>query len=123
MEGDEQLIYAVDFDGTLCENKWPQIGEPNKGLIDFLMKAKTEGHEVILYTMREGTLLDEALKWCESRGIMFDAVNDNLPRLIEQFGVNSRKIYADLYIDDHNVADGFFYNNNLNTLPYHEWRY
>lgn len=98
----KKLIYAVDFDGTLCENKWPDIGEANKDLIKFLLQQKSLGHRIILYTMREGQKLDEALKWCRKRGLSFDAVNDNLQEMKAFYGNNPRKVYADWYIDDHN---------------------
>lgn len=94
-------IIAVDFDGTLCENKWPEIGEPNRGLIEFLIFAKkTYGTKLILWTCRSGDRLLEAVNWCMGYGLIFDAVNKNLPEIIEQFGEDTRKINADLYIDD-----------------------
>jgi len=97
------MIYAVDFDGTLCEEKWPGIGRPNMSLINFLISEQKEGHKIILWTMREGDFLDEALDWCEGLGLIFDAVNDNLPEQQALYGNNSRKVYADWYIDDHNA--------------------
>lgn len=100
---DRAIIYAVDFDGTLCENMWPAIGEPNYTLISDLILAREAGDKVILWTMREDGLLDDALEWCENHGLRFDAVNDNLPEQQEVYGNNPRKIYADVYIDDHNA--------------------
>lgn len=97
------MIYAVDFDGTLCKNAWPEIGEANMGLLAFLKREKADGAELILWTMREGGLLEEAIAWCAERGLTFDAVNDNLERLKEQYRNNPRKVYADCYIDDHNA--------------------
>lgn len=99
----EHIIYAVDFDGTLCSNKWPEIGEPNKELISDLVLARKLGDRVILWTMREDSLLKEALEWCFQRGLRFDAINENLPEQKEFYGNNPRKIYADVYIDDHNA--------------------
>ena len=93
--------YAVDFDGTLCENNWPGIGEPNSYLIRNLRYAREKlGHKLILWTCREGILLVEAIVWCAQQGLFFDAVNDNLPDHKERFGGNCRKIFADAYIDD-----------------------
>ena len=114
----KKLIYAVDFDGTLCENKWPDIGEANKDLIKFLLREKSLGHRIILYTMREGQKLDDALKWCRKRGLSFDAVNDNLQEMKAFYGNNPRKVYADWYIDDHNWCID---NHKLmfGSLPYH----
>lgn len=98
------MIYAVDFDGTLCEEKWPGVGKPNLYLINFLIEARKKGHKVILWTMRENDYLQEALDWCEGLGLFFDAVNDNLEERVNMYGHNSRKVYADAYIDDHNIG-------------------
>lgn len=97
-------IFSTDFDGTLCTNKWPDIGLPNKPLINYLIRMRAKGYKVILNTMREGEKLELAISWCKSFGLEFDAVNDNLPEMIEMFKNNPRKIYADFYFDDHNVA-------------------
>lgn len=96
-------IYAVDFDGTLCRNAWPGIGKENKPLIRFLKREQAKGAELILWTMREGSLLDEAILWCAERGLTFSAVNENIDRLKKEYGNNPRKVYADVYIDDHNA--------------------
>lgn len=96
-------IYAVDFDGTLCDYKWPEIGEPNTELIGYLiMMQKMMGARIILWTCRKGEMLKEAVKWCAGFGLKFDAVNQNLPDIIEEFGVDTRKIFANYYIDDRN---------------------
>ena len=96
------MIYAVDFDGTLCKSAWPDIGEANTALIEFLKREKADGAELILWTMRKSWALLDALYWCEEHGLTFNAVNDNLDRLKKQFHNNPRKVYADCYIDDHN---------------------
>lgn len=97
------MIYAVDFDGTLCSEAWPDIGEPNRELISFLLGEKRNGAELILWTMREGELLQNAVEWCKGHGLVFDAVNDNLERAKREWNNNPRKVYADVYIDDHNA--------------------
>lgn len=96
------LSYAVDFDRTLCDSEYPNFGKPNKRLIRFLIKKKKEGHKVTLWTCREGTELLNAVEWCEKHGLMFDAVNENLPEEIEKFGSDPRKIGYDILIDDKN---------------------
>ena len=93
-------IIAVDFDGTLCENKWPEIGEPNMKLILYLREEKRKGSKLILWSCRTQEQLAEALEWCFWMQLEFDAVNQNLPEIIEMFGEDTRKIFADEYIDD-----------------------
>lgn len=94
------MIIAVDFDGTLCQECFPEIGEANTRLINDLIRRKTLGDKVILWTCREGQVLLDAINWCKLHGLIFDAINDNIPEVIEQWGSNSRKITADVYIDD-----------------------
>lgn len=93
-------IIAVDFDGTLCENAWPDIGKPNYEMLAYIKNQQRQGAKIILWTCREGLKLDEALMWCSGHGLRFDAVNRNVPEIIEAFGGDCRKIYADVYIDD-----------------------
>lgn len=93
-------IIAVDFDGTLCENAWPGIGAPRQPVIDYLFAQQRQGAKLILWTNRYGDYLDEALDWCEDRGLVFNAVNENLPEIIEAFGNDCRKVFANEYIDD-----------------------
>jgi hypothetical protein len=94
-------IIAVDFDGCLCENAWPEIGKPNVELIERLKASQMwGGDKLILWTCREGESLAKAVEWCKARGLVFDAVNENLPERIEQYGGDSRKVSADLYLDD-----------------------
>ena len=97
------MVIAVDFDGTLCKNVYPEIGKPNEPLILNLINQKRLGNKLILWTCRTGEFLDAAVEWCREHGLIFDAVNDNLPEQIEMYGGNSRKICADYYIDDKNV--------------------
>ena len=100
-------IIAVDFDGTLTqEGTYPFSGDPNIPLIDRLRALREDGHKVILWTCRENTALSEAVVFCQAYGLIFDAVNDNLPEVKERIKGNPRKIIADLYIDDRNY-DGF----------------
>ena len=96
-------IIAVDFDGTLCEQCWPEIGKPNIRLIGELIYRKSMGDKLILWTCRAGEQLDNAVKWCKEYGLVFDSVNDNLPEIVNLYGSNSRKITADIYIDDRSM--------------------
>ena len=95
-------IIAVDFDGTLFDTEWPSIiKKPNTELIDWLNYRKA-CHEdrIILWTCRCGKDLEVAVDACAKQGLIFDAVNENLPDMIEKFGGDTRKIFADIYIDD-----------------------
>lgn len=94
---------AVDFDGCLCEAKWPDIGEPRQQVINELIKQQADGAKLILWTCREGHQLQAAVMWCLNHGLKFDAVNDNLEENKEYFGNNSRKVWANEYWDDKSV--------------------
>lgn len=96
-------IIAVDFDGTLCENKWPEIGEPNVVLIAYLKERQVAGDKLVLWTCRVGEILKNAIDWSTEQGIIFDAVNENLQEVLEWVGGDSRKIFANEYIDDRNA--------------------
>lgn len=93
-------IIAVDFDGTLCKSKWPDIGDPNYKLIKYLIDEQKAGSKIILWTCRCGKYLNNAIDWCKDRGLYFDAVNSNLDEHTELFENDSRKIFANVYIDD-----------------------
>ena len=95
-------VIAVDFDGTLAKDRYPNIGEPNIKLINHLIKRKAYGDKLILWTCRIDKELDNAIEWCKEHGLEFDAVNDNLPEIIEAWDSNPRKIFADIYLDDRN---------------------
>jgi hypothetical protein len=102
------MIYAIDFDGTIVENKFPEIGEINPEAFYFIRKLQDRGDKWILYTMREGELLQEAVDFLKAFGIAPDAVNDNLPELCKAFKNNPRKVFANVYIDDHNAGGLLF---------------
>ena len=91
---------AVEFDGTLWYSKWPACGQPNQALITYLQEWRRNGNKLILWTCRAGDALSKAVEWSREQNLEFDAVNDNLPEIIELYGNNSRKITCDYYIDD-----------------------
>lgn len=93
-------VIAVDFDGTLCENRYPEIGKMKKDVLIRLYIEQLNGSKIILWTCRTGKYLDEAVAWCLDHGIIFDAINENLPERIKMFGGDCRKISADEYWDD-----------------------
>lgn len=94
------MIIAVDFDGTLCKDAYPNIGEEKEEVINYIKFAKASGDKIILWTCRKGKQLKQAVKWCKERGIEFDAVNKNLKEHIKKMKGDTRKVYADIYIDD-----------------------
>ncbi len=99
----ESLIIAVDFDGTIVEDQYPKIGRPIMFAFDTLKKLQEKGHRLILWTYRKGRALDEAVEFCKKNGINFYAVNSSFPE--EEFDpTHSRKIHADLFIDDRNFG-------------------
>ena len=93
-------VIAVDFDGTLCENRFPEIGEPNTELISQLAEEQQAGAAVILWSCRSGKHLKEAVKWAKDHGLRFDYVNRNTPERIRAYRSDCRKVSADVYIDD-----------------------
>lgn len=99
------MIIAIDFDGTICQNKYPEIGEPMPHAIESIRELHQAGHYLILWTCRQGEQLDEALQWCKQNGLSFHAVKDHNPDNLKFFGgVGGKKVYADVYIDDKNIG-------------------
>lgn len=98
-----QKAIAIDFDGCLCVNKYPEIGEPILHVIDEAKKQQAAGAGLILWTCRQGKELEEAVAACEKCGLRFDAVNENLPSWKEFFENDTRKVGANEYWDDRAV--------------------
>jgi hydroxymethylpyrimidine pyrophosphatase-like HAD family hydrolase len=94
---------AIDFDGTIVEHAYPSIGKEKLFAFDTLRELLKQNHQLILWTSRVGKELDEAIDYCRERGVEFYAVNKNYPE--EVFDeTTSRKIVADVYIDDRNLG-------------------
>lgn len=99
----DTLIIAVDFDGTIVEDAYPKIGKPQIFAFETLKKLQDEGHRLILWTYRSGIKLEEAVNFCKDNGIVFYAVNKSFSE--EEYDESiSRKIHADLFIDDRNIG-------------------
>lgn len=99
------MTIAVDFDGTIVEHKYPAIGKELPFAIETLKKLRNEHHKLILWTVREGHLLDEAISFCRERGLEFYAVNRDYPEEEKERNNHySRKLKADLFIDDRNLG-------------------
>lgn len=107
MDKPKYEFVAVDFDGTLCTDAFPEVGEPKTLVIDYVKLLVASGSKIILHTCREnGTrkLLNEAVAFCKEQEIPLFAVNENpANEYPARFGIShsdGRKVYADLYIDD-----------------------
>lgn len=117
-----KLILAIDFDGTIVDDAYPKIGKPKIFAFETLKKLQEDGHRLILWTYRCGSKLDEAVKFCENNGVIFYAINNSF---LDEHYTNdiSRKIHADLFIDDRNIGGfigwGEVYQmlTNSNGLP------
>jgi hydroxymethylpyrimidine pyrophosphatase-like HAD family hydrolase len=97
------MTIAVDFDGTIVEHRYPAIGKERTFAIDTLKMLEKQNHQLILWTYRSGKELDAAVDFCRERGLVFYAVNKNYPEEVFDDKI-SRKIIADVYIDDRNVG-------------------
>lgn len=99
------MTIAVDFDGTIVTHKYPNIGEEIPFAVDTLKMLRNDGHKLILWSVREGELLDAAVQWCRNRGLEFYAVNRDYPEETTDNNPHfSRKLKADMFIDDRNLG-------------------
>ena len=93
-------IIAIDFDGTLVEDKFPEIGKPRIEIWNDIFNAQANGAKIILWTSRDHERLKEAVDFCIKRGLHFDAINENLDECKVLFDNDTRKVYANEYWDD-----------------------
>lgn len=115
------MTIAIDFDGTIVEHRYPDIGEEKPFATETLRMLIAERHKLILWSVREGHLLDEAIDWCRERGVEFYAVNKDYPEeKVEYNNHFSRKIKADIFIDNRNLGGlpdwGTIYNMIKNGM-------
>lgn len=99
------MIIAIDFDGTIVENKYPEIGSLRPGAVEAIKQLRRDGYVLLLWTCRSGLELGRAVKFCAENGIRFDGINQNLRSEIVKYGSDSRKIGADIYIDDRGLVE------------------
>jgi hydroxymethylpyrimidine pyrophosphatase-like HAD family hydrolase len=90
-------IVAIDFDGTIVAHRYPKIGEPVPYALETMRAMLAENYKLILYTMRSGEYLQEAIDYLAAEGIEFWAINENPT---QRFWTDSPKVYAHIYIDD-----------------------
>lgn len=98
------MLIAVDFDGTIVEHRYPKIGREIPFAFDTLKMLQREGHRLILWSVREGELLEEAVAFCREHGVEFYTVNSNYTEERNEHQHFSRKLKADVFIDDRNVG-------------------
>ena len=99
------MLIAVDFDGTIVTHKYPAIGEEIPFAVDTLKMLRQDGHKLILWSVREGELLDAAVQWCHERGLEFYAVNRDYPEETTDNNPHfSRKLKVDVFIDERNIG-------------------
>lgn len=98
------MIIAVDFDGTIVEHRYPEIGKEIPFATETLRRLMDDGHKLILWSVREGKLLQDAVDWCEKRGVRFYAVNKDYEDDELEERHYSRKIKAHVFIDDRNIG-------------------
>lgn len=104
MINENAKIIAVDFDGTIVDDNYPGIGKAKPFAFEVLKRLQSEGYRLILWTVRYGRELKEAVEFCEKNGVEFYAVNQNYPDEVFDRRAMSRKIKAELFIDDRNVG-------------------
>ena len=97
------MVIGVDFDGTIVEDKYPEIGKEIPFATETLKMLIKNHHRLILWTVREGKYLEDAVNWCRERGVEFYAVNSNYPEEQPEHET-ARKLVADLWIDDRNLG-------------------
>ena len=119
------MIIAVDFDGTIVEHRYPEIGREIPFATETLRMLLKEHHKLILWSVREGKLLEDAVNWCKERGIEFYAINRDYPEeTLDNNNHFSRKIKADYFIDDRNIGGlpdwGQIYNMIHNNLTWYD---
>lgn len=98
------MIIAVDFDGTIVRDCYPDIGNEIPFATATLRMLAEKGHQLILWTVRTGRALDEAVEWCRQRGVEFYAINQTFPGDDQENNHYTRKVKVDIFIDDRNVG-------------------
>ncbi|MBO5921993.1 MAG: hypothetical protein J6Q48_06355 [Bacteroidaceae bacterium] len=115
------MIIAIDFDGTIVNHEYPEIGSEIPFATTYIRKLIEEQHQVILWTVRRGKLLQDAVEWCKERGIEFYAVNKSFPE--EEAGEEYAKVNADIFIDDRNIGGLPDWGNIYKMIKYNKtWK-
>lgn len=112
------MIIGIDFDGTIVEHEFPAIGRPVPGAIDAMLAFQEAGAQLVLWTMRSGEHLDEALDYCRGHGVEFWGINRN-PE--QHTWTESPKAYCQLYIDDAAFGTPLTRDPYSGKRPYVDW--
>lgn len=96
----KRLVIGVDFDGTLVEEAFPEIGALKQETVEFINQAKKQGHLIIIWTARSNQKADEAKEFLEKNNIYYDYFNENPEDPYALRGEQGRKIFCDIYLDD-----------------------
>ena len=112
------MTIAIDFDGTCVTHEYPNIGREVEGCVDVLKELVREGHKLILYTMRSGKHLEDAVDWFKEHGIPLWGINKNPT---QSAWTKSPKIYANLYIDDAACGCPLIYDKSKACRPFVDW--
>lgn len=110
------MLIAVDFDGTIVDHRYPEIGRPVPGAFEWLQKFRENGATLILWTMRSGDTLAEAAEFLAKHGVGFEHLNDH-----PQDWTDSRKVYAHVYIDDAAFGCPLRENPRMGGRPFVDW--
>ena len=103
------MVIAVDFDGTIVHNAYPEIGEPKWGVVEALKASQAKGNTIILWTCRDGQLLHDAVTFCKNvLDLTFDKINSDSDAALQAYSTRPRKIGADLYVDDRAISPCMF---------------
>lgn len=113
----KQLQIAIDFDGTVVTHEFPKVGR-DIGAKHVLKRLTEQGHQLILWTMRSGNHLDDAIKWFSDRGIELYGIQANPT---QKEWTTSPKAYAQLYIDDAALGAPVTRDANISDRPFIDW--
>jgi len=102
--GGQNMILAIDFDGTIAETEYPKINGLKDNAKEKINALYAEGHTIIIYSCRINQPAEMMKAFLDEQGILYHYINENLPQRTQIYGGDSRKISADLYIDDHNIG-------------------
>lgn len=112
------MYIAVDFDGTIVTHDYPEVGKPIDNCIETLKKLVSNGHKIILFTMRTGDKLQDAVNYLKEEGITLEGINENPAQAKWS---SSRKVYAHIYIDDAALGCPLIEQPDISPRPFVNW--